>query len=111
MEVFFKNLATDEGAAEKLLRDLSLAEEDAEELFEAAGANLAEESKEKFLNHVEKLKAACRNIQGRAVAGAKAVDRAVQDHPYSVAGLAFGLGLVIGALMLRGGAGGDDSED
>lgn len=111
MEVFFNNLATDESAAEKLLRDLSRAEEGAEELFEAAGGSVAQESKEKFLNHVEQLKAACRNIQGKAVAGAKAADRAVREHPYSVAGLAFGVGLIIGALILRGGAGEDDSED
>jgi ElaB/YqjD/DUF883 family membrane-anchored ribosome-binding protein len=111
MEVFFNNLVTDESAAEKLLRDLSQAEEYAEELFEAAGANLAEGSKENFLNHVEKVKAACRNIQGKAMAGAKAADRAVREHPYSVAGVAFGLGLVLGALLLRRAVGDDGSED
>lgn len=110
MEVFFSNLVTDESAAEKLLRDLSAAEEDAEELFEVAGTGLAEQSKEKFLSSVERVKAACQNIQSKALAGAKAADRAVREHPYSVAGAAFGLGLLIGALVLRR-ANGDNLED
>lgn len=101
MEVFFNNLVADENATDKLLHDLSLAEEGAEELFEAEGDNLGGISKEMFLTRVEKVKSACRSIQGKAVAGAKAADRAMHEHPYSVAGFAFGLGLVIGALMLR----------
>jgi ElaB/YqjD/DUF883 family membrane-anchored ribosome-binding protein len=109
MEVFFNNLVSDESAADKLLHDLSLAEAGAEEWFEAEGDNLAGPSKQIFLSRVEKVKAACRNIQDRAVAGAKAADRAAHKHPYSVAGIAFGLGLVIGALALRRSADKDGS--
>src|ERR1700733_9170803 len=101
MEVFFNNLVSDESATEKLLQDLCLAEEGAEELFAAEGEKLAAQTKEIFLTRLEKVKAACRNLQKKAVVSAKAADRVAHDHPYSVAGVAFGLGLVIGALMLR----------
>ena len=109
MEVFFNNLASDEGVAEKLLRDLSRAEEDAEELFAAEGGNLAAQTKEVFLSRLEKVKAACRDLQSKAMTGAKAMDRVAREHPYSVAGVAFGLGLVIGALVLR--RGGSEEEE
>src|SRR5271154_3182163 len=101
MEVFFTNLAPDETAAERLLRDLSNAEEGVEELFEAEGERIPAQSREKFLTHVEQLKAVCRRIQGKAVAGARAADRAAREHPYSLAGIAFGVGIVLGAIVLR----------
>jgi ElaB/YqjD/DUF883 family membrane-anchored ribosome-binding protein len=111
MEVFFNNLAPDSGVADKLLHDLSLAEEGAEELFEAEGDKLTEQTRERFLTGIERVKAACRDMQSRAVSGAKAADRAVREHPYSVAGVAFGLGLLIGALVWRASGITDDSEE
>jgi ElaB/YqjD/DUF883 family membrane-anchored ribosome-binding protein len=111
MEVFFNNLVTDESTTDKLLHDLSMAEEGAEELFEAEGKNLTAQSKEKFLTGVEKVKAACRNLQSKASSGAKAADRAVREHPYSVAGVAFGLGLLLGALAWRASGADTDLED
>jgi ElaB/YqjD/DUF883 family membrane-anchored ribosome-binding protein len=111
MEVFFNNLASSENAAEKLLQDLSRAEEDAEELFAAEGDKLAARTKEVFLSRLEKVKATCRDLQGKAVAGAKVADRVAREHPYSMAGVAFGLGLVVGALMLRRGGGSEEEEE
>jgi ElaB/YqjD/DUF883 family membrane-anchored ribosome-binding protein len=110
MEVFFNNLVSDESTAEKLLHDLSLAEEGAEELFEAEGGNLAAQSREKFLTGVEKVKAACRDLQSKAVSGAKVADRAIREHPYSVAGIAFGVGMLIGALIWRASGEVDDLD-
>jgi ElaB/YqjD/DUF883 family membrane-anchored ribosome-binding protein len=110
MEVFFNNLVPDESATDKLLHDLSMAEEGAEELFAIAGENLDVHSREKFLTGVEKVKATCRNLQSKAVSGAKAADRAVREHPYSVAGIAFGVGLIIGAIALGRSNGAEDEE-
>jgi ElaB/YqjD/DUF883 family membrane-anchored ribosome-binding protein len=93
-----------------LLHDLSLAGEGAEELFAAEGEILAGQSKEQFLTRLEKVKAACREMQSRTLSGAKAADRAIREHPYSVAGIAFGLGLVIGALALRRAGDASDGE-
>jgi ElaB/YqjD/DUF883 family membrane-anchored ribosome-binding protein len=96
METFFKNLTPEEDTAEKLLRDLNMLREDTEELFRATGGKLAEKSKEKFLTAVEKVKAACHDIQDKAHAS----ERNIREYPYSAVSIAFGLGLIFGVMVL-----------
>ena len=40
-------------------------------------------------------------VQEGTVAGAKATDRAIREHPYEALGVAFGLGVLIGVLIAR----------
>jgi ElaB/YqjD/DUF883 family membrane-anchored ribosome-binding protein len=101
MEIFFKNLTPEEGTAEKLLHDLHTLRQDTEELFRAAGGKLAEKSKEKFLTAMEKAKTTCHDIRKQAVAGAQTTDQIIHNYPYSAVGIAFGLGILLGVLMLR----------
>ena len=51
---------------------------------------------------IEKAKAACERLEEKTVAAAKATDKAVREHPYQAVGIAFGLGLLIGVLAMRG---------
>jgi ElaB/YqjD/DUF883 family membrane-anchored ribosome-binding protein len=111
MEVFFENFASDESVTNKLLHDLSLAKEGAEELFAVAGQEVAVQSKEKFLSGLDRVKATCRNLQGKAANGAKAADNAIHKHPYTTAGIALGVGLLVGALILKRLSGADDSDE
>jgi ElaB/YqjD/DUF883 family membrane-anchored ribosome-binding protein len=46
----------------------------------------------------ERAKEVCRRLQEQTVAAAKATDKAVHEHPYQALGIAFGVGLLIGAL-------------
>ncbi|MDB6124458.1 MAG: hypothetical protein JWQ71_3451 [Pedosphaera sp.] len=101
MEIYFKNLTPEEGTAQKLLHDLRTLREDTEELFAATGGKLAQKSKEKFLSSMERAKATCLSIQGRAAAGARTADRAVHQHPYSAIGVGFTVGLIVGILATR----------
>src|SRR5471030_2847854 len=41
------------------------------------------------------------NVRDKAVAGAKAADEAVHEHPYQAIGIALGVGAVIGYLVSR----------
>jgi ElaB/YqjD/DUF883 family membrane-anchored ribosome-binding protein len=50
---------------------------------------------------VEKAKAVCERLQAQTVAAAKASDKAVREHPYQAAGIAFGVGILIGVLVAR----------
>ncbi len=50
---------------------------------------------------IEKAKAACERLEEKTVAAAKATDKAVRQHPYQAAGIAFGVGLFIGVLAMR----------
>jgi len=49
----------------------------------------------------EKAKEVCKKLQEETVAAAKATDKAVREHPYQAIGIGFGLGLLIGALVMR----------
>jgi ElaB/YqjD/DUF883 family membrane-anchored ribosome-binding protein len=40
-------------------------------------------------------------VQEGTVAGAKATDRAIREHPYQSLGVAFGAGVLIGVLIAR----------
>jgi ElaB/YqjD/DUF883 family membrane-anchored ribosome-binding protein len=50
---------------------------------------------------VEKAKDACARLQEQTAAAAKATDKAVREHPYQSVGIAFGLGVLVGALVMR----------
>jgi ElaB/YqjD/DUF883 family membrane-anchored ribosome-binding protein len=82
-----KNVVQD---AQDILRDK------AESANETAGA-----ARERLLSAIETAKACCENLEDKAVAGAKASDKAVRDHPYQAAGIALGVGLLAGYVISR----------
>ena len=47
---------------------------------------------------VEKAKAVCQRLEEKTVEAAKVTDKAIREHPYHSAGIAFGAGLLIGVL-------------
>lgn len=49
---------------------------------------------------IEKAKDACERLEERTVAAGKVVNQTVHTHPYQAMGIAFGLGLLTGALSL-----------
>lgn len=101
MEVYFKNLTPEDGTADKLLHDLRTLSDDTEELFRVTGVRLAEKSKRKFLAALERARSACQEMRNQAAAGAAKTDRAIREYPYPAAGIALGVGVLVGMLMLR----------
>ena len=101
MEVYFKNLSSDEVTTEKLVEDLRILVQDAEQIINATAGNIAEESKKELLGALDRLKARTEQIKARAVAGARATDRLIRDNPYRSLGVVFGAGLVLGMLINR----------
>jgi ElaB/YqjD/DUF883 family membrane-anchored ribosome-binding protein len=101
MEIFFKNITPEEGTTEKLLHDLRALRDDTEILFRTAGSKLAQKSKEKFLTAMERARSTCKDIQNQTVETARATDHAIHEYPYSAVGIAFGLGILLGALVLH----------
>ena len=55
----------------------------------------------KLENAVAKAKDACERLEQKTVAAAKTTDKAVRTHPYQAAGIAFGLGILLGVLWKR----------
>jgi ElaB/YqjD/DUF883 family membrane-anchored ribosome-binding protein len=59
------------------------------------------EQKAKLEGVIEKAKEVCERLQNQTTAAAKAADKAVREHPYQAAGIAFGVGVLIGVLVMR----------
>jgi ElaB/YqjD/DUF883 family membrane-anchored ribosome-binding protein len=97
-------MATTEANAEKLMTDLKVLARDAEELLKAtagdAGGKFAD-LRSRLSSALESAKATCHRLEEKAIAGAKATDRTIREHPYESLGTAFGVGLLIGVLVGR----------
>lgn len=79
--------------------------EDASALMAAtadiAGEKVAE-ARTRLAARLENAKELAGRVRDKAVEGAKAADEAVRDNPYQAIGLAFGVGVLIGYLAMRG---------
>ncbi|HET7624179.1 MAG TPA: DUF883 domain-containing protein [Verrucomicrobiae bacterium] len=93
-----------EQSTEKLLQDLKEVVQDGEELLKAGAEDLSQRgraAREKLAAALEVARETQRRIQERAVAGARAADTMVREHPYQAIGIAFGVGLLVGVLASR----------
>ena len=59
------------------------------------------ELKEKLEGVIEKAKAVCERLQEQTTAAAKAADKTIREHPYHAGGVAFGMGVLKGVLVMR----------
>ena len=93
-----------EATKDKLVEDLKTVIRDAEGLMRATAQGVGEKAQEaraRLAVAVEKAKVTCRALEEKALAGAKATDKIIREHPYESVGVAFGLGLLIGVLVNR----------
>jgi ElaB/YqjD/DUF883 family membrane-anchored ribosome-binding protein len=60
------------------------------------------EQKAKLEGAIEKAKEVCERLQTQTAAAARAAGNAVREHPYQAVGIAFGVGVLIGVLVMRG---------
>ena len=95
---------TNEANMGKIVDDLRTLSQDAEAVLEATAGQTGEKMQElrgRLTATLESAKATYRRLEEKAVAGAKATDRTIRDHPYESIGVAFGVGLLIGVLVSR----------
>src|SRR5271163_3917994 len=78
--------------------------EDAQALL-AATTHVAEEkvadARKRLAAAIEKGKETWRDVQEKAVAGAKATDQVIRENPYRSIGVALGVGVLFGYLLAR----------
>ena len=89
---------------DRLVSDLKTVTRDAEELLRTVSGqrgNGTNEMRARLSSAIESAKATYNRLEGKAVAGAKATDKAIRAHPYESLGVAFGMGLLVGVLMGR----------
>ncbi len=93
-----------EQSTEKLLQDLKAVVHDGEELLKAGTQSLSERgmaARERLAAALEVAKETRRRLEERARASAQAADHYIHEHPYQSIGLAFGIGMLLGFLVLR----------
>ena len=101
MELYYKDLISKEASLEKLVDDLMLVVQGANEIAEAAGANLAGMPAKDLASRLERLKESCFRLKAQAVSSARATDQVLRRYPYSSIGFAFALGMAAGLLWKR----------
>ena len=95
-------------ARRRMLEDLRTLATDAEALVRATANDAGDKAKaarSRLATTIEKAKLTYEQVQEHGLSSAKAVarnaDEAVRQHPYESVGIAFGAGLLIGALVGR----------
>ena len=91
-------------ANERLADNLKAVMEGAQDVMNATAGHTEEKVKElrgRLATALESAKATYHRLEDKAVAGAKAADKTIREHPYESIGLAFGVGLLIGVLVGR----------
>ena len=93
-----------EDSTEKLLQELKEVVEDGEELLRTGASELSEKglaARAKLAAALDTARETGRKLQEKTIAGARATDRVIREHPYQSLGVAFGVGLLIGVLINR----------
>jgi len=98
MELYYKDLISEEASLERLVDDLMLVVQGADEFADATCA-LSGPKKEEIRTRLQQLKEHCLELKQRAIATAQATDKALRHHPYSSVGLAFTLGFAAAWLL------------
>lgn len=101
MELYYKDLISEDACLDKLVDNLTRVVQGADEFAEVAGSEIDGPEREKLKHRLAQLKAACQRVKEQAVVGARAADKTMRRYPYSSVGLAFSVGLLAGALAYR----------
>ncbi len=89
---------------QKLVQDFKLVLQDAEALAKVTAGDLGEkvhDARVRLAASLESAKESYRKAEEKAIAGAKATDQIIRQHPYESVGVAFGIGLLLGVLVAR----------
>jgi ElaB/YqjD/DUF883 family membrane-anchored ribosome-binding protein len=91
-------------STERVVSDLKTLAHDAEDLLKASAGEVTDKAREaraRLGSALERAREACERLEEKAVAGAKATDKVIREHPYQSLGIAFGIGVLIGVLVTR----------
>ena len=104
METHFATLEEERVDRAKLVADVKVVMHDLEEMIKATAGDMSDKAREmraRLNASLASARAACGRLEEKAVAGARATDKVIRDHPYESIGVAFGVGLLIGVLVTR----------
>ena len=89
---------------EEIVNDLKTVARDAEALAKATAGEVSErvvDARARLAGAIASAKQTCERWEEKAIQGARAADKVVHEHPYRIAGVALGLGVLLGVLITR----------
>jgi ElaB/YqjD/DUF883 family membrane-anchored ribosome-binding protein len=101
MELYYKDLISEDASLEKIVDDMAMLVQGASEFAAAAGAVVPQYRQEELSGRLERLKAGCRRVKQQARASALATDKLMRQYPYSSIGIGFAMGIFLGVLLKR----------
>jgi ElaB/YqjD/DUF883 family membrane-anchored ribosome-binding protein len=101
MELYYRDLISEEASLEKLVDDLMLVVQGANDFAEAATPHLPYARQQEIQTRLQRLKEGCQRIRKQAVSTALATDKLLRRYPYSAFGFAFACGLLLAMLKRR----------
>jgi ElaB/YqjD/DUF883 family membrane-anchored ribosome-binding protein len=93
-----------QGSADKLVRDVRVVVQDAEDLIKATAGDIEERTREaraRLAGAIVVAKETLNQAEQTASESARAVDALIRKYPYQSLGGAFCVGLLLGAVLLR----------
>ena len=90
-----------EARIETLVKDFKNVSRDAEDVVKAAGTDVSEaarEARRRLASALESARESCSELQEKVRNGARATGKLIRHNPYQTAGIAFGVGLLLGVL-------------
>jgi ElaB/YqjD/DUF883 family membrane-anchored ribosome-binding protein len=103
-----KNMNSRYETPQALRHDAHTLADDARALLEAT-AHVADEkiteARERLNEALERGKLTYARVKDKAIEGARAADETIRTHPYHTAGIAFGVGVLLGVVIARRGNG------
>jgi ElaB/YqjD/DUF883 family membrane-anchored ribosome-binding protein len=90
-----------EAQIEKLVKELKNISHDAENLVRAGGTDVNEVAREvrrRLASVLESAREGCSELEDKARNEARAAGKLIRHNPYQTAGVAFGMGLLLGVL-------------
>jgi ElaB/YqjD/DUF883 family membrane-anchored ribosome-binding protein len=88
-------------ATEKLVDDLKTVVRESETRLRDTGRELSEKARTGVNKSLAVARETCDKADRQMRLAAKRTDKAVRSHPYAAIGIGLGVGLAIGALLLR----------
>jgi len=91
-------------SVDRMIHDFRTIVRDGEVLLKATASDVTDkgrEARERLAAAMGHARDSLDDLEGKIASGARAADQAVHTHPYPVIGVAFGIGLLIGALATR----------
>ncbi|HLX69185.1 MAG TPA: hypothetical protein VKV04_06110 [Verrucomicrobiae bacterium] len=99
MELYFKELISEEDSLEKLVDDLERVVQGVDDFARAIAVDLPEHTRSEVVRRLNRLKESCQRINFEIVSKARATDRLVRKEPYIFLGAAVLAGMIFGVTL------------